>query len=45
MNSPDRFVNRDQGSLRDVQYVNGDKLRARTELHSKYSTPDVSWQV
>jgi SAM-dependent methyltransferase len=45
MESPDRFVNRDQAYLRDVQYVNGDKLRARTRLHSKYATQIVPWQI
>jgi SAM-dependent methyltransferase len=45
MDSPDRFVNRDQEYLRDVQYVNGDKLRARTQLHSKYATQSVPWQI
>ena len=38
MASPDRFVNRDQAYLRDVQYVDGAKLRARTQLHAKYAT-------
>lgn len=45
MSSPDRFVNRDQTYLRDVQYGNGDKLRARTQLHTKYSTHATPWQV
>jgi 2-polyprenyl-3-methyl-5-hydroxy-6-metoxy-1,4-benzoquinol methylase len=45
MDSPDRFVNRDQNYLRDVQYANGDKLRARTQLHSKYATQRIPWQV
>jgi SAM-dependent methyltransferase len=45
MESPDRFVNRDQEYLRDVQYVNGDKLRARTQLHTRYATQSVPWQV
>jgi ubiquinone/menaquinone biosynthesis C-methylase UbiE len=45
MESPDRFVNRDQSYLRDVQYANGDKLRARTQLHAKYATQSVPWQV
>jgi SAM-dependent methyltransferase len=45
MESPDRFVNRDQVYLRDVQYANGDKLRARTQLHAKYATQSVPWQV
>jgi SAM-dependent methyltransferase len=45
MKSPDRFVNRDQEYLRDVQYVNGDKLRARTQLHTKYATQSVPWQI
>jgi SAM-dependent methyltransferase len=45
MTSPDRFVNRDQAYLRDVAYVNGEKLRARTQLHTKYATQSVPWQV
>jgi len=45
MTSPDKFVNRDQAYLRDVQYVNGEKLRARTELHAKYATQSIPWQV
>ncbi|MGB8197571.1 MAG: class I SAM-dependent methyltransferase [Acidimicrobiales bacterium] len=45
MESPDRFVNRDQKYLRDVQYVNGDNLRARTQLHTKYATHRVPWQT
>ncbi len=45
MESPDRFVNRDQAYLRDVAYVNGDKLRARTQLHTNYATQSVPWQV
>jgi SAM-dependent methyltransferase len=45
MTSPDRFVNRDQAYLRDVQYVDGVKLRARTELHARYATQIVPWQV
>jgi SAM-dependent methyltransferase len=45
MDSPDRFVNRDQDYLREVQYVNGDKLRARTQLHAKYATQSVPWQI
>ncbi len=45
MSSPDRFVNRDQDYLRTVQYVNGQKLRARTQLHTKYTTQSVSWPV
>jgi SAM-dependent methyltransferase len=45
MASSDRFVNRDQSYLRDVQYVNGDKLRARTQLHTKYATQSVPWQM
>jgi SAM-dependent methyltransferase len=43
--SSDRFVNRDQAYLRDVQYLNGDKLRARTQLHTKYATQSVPWQI
>jgi SAM-dependent methyltransferase len=45
MDSPDRFVNRDQQYLREVQYVNGEKLRARTRLHTRYATQSVPWQV
>jgi len=45
MESLDRFVNRDQAYLRDIQYVNGEKLRARTQLHSKYATQSVPWQI
>jgi SAM-dependent methyltransferase len=45
MESPDRFVNRDQAYLRDVQYANGDKLRARTQLHTKYAAQSVVWQL
>jgi SAM-dependent methyltransferase len=45
MATRDRFVNRDQTYLRDVQYANGDKLRARTQLHTKYATRSVPWQV
>ena len=45
MASPDRFVNRDQHYLRDVQYVDGAKLRARTRLHTDYATQGVPWQV
>jgi SAM-dependent methyltransferase len=45
MASSDRFVNRDQEYLRDVQYVNGEKLRARTQLHTKYATQRTPWQV
>jgi SAM-dependent methyltransferase len=45
MTSPDRFVNRDQAYLRDVQYVDGAKLRARTQLHAKYATQSIPWQV
>jgi SAM-dependent methyltransferase len=45
MTSPDRFVNRDQGYLRTVQYVNGEKLRARTQLHTKYATQSVPWPL
>ncbi len=43
--SSDRFVNRDQEYLRDVQYVDGQKLRARTQLHTKYATQPDPWQV
>jgi SAM-dependent methyltransferase len=45
MTSPDRFVNRDQVYLRTVQYVDGEKLRARTQLHAKYAIQSVAWPV
>lgn len=45
MDGSDRFVNRNQSYLRDIQYVNGEKLSARTQLHSKYATQSVPWQV
>ncbi len=45
MASPDKFVNRDQAYLRDVQYVNGENLRARTQLHAKYATQSIPWQM
>jgi SAM-dependent methyltransferase len=41
----DRFVNRDQDYLRDVQYATGDRLDARTQLHAKYSTAAVPFFV
>lgn len=43
MSSGEKFVGGDQGYLRDVQYVNSERLRARAALHAKYGTAAAPW--
>jgi SAM-dependent methyltransferase len=45
MSDVDRFVNRDQAYLRNIQYATGENLNARTQLHTKYQTATVSLHV